>query len=237
MIQELTELTGFVEDMPVFGRIPTARVVSREFVPADCLVAEKLAITMGTPVVQIRRIRLSDGVPLSFDETYLPEDVGHKVMADDLEVVAAQLPPRGGLVEALIARDRTQSRELMARYHAQAWSEACSKPRGAGARTICIRCSAARAGAGDAQASCRLTRASAAAPVRALAEFCHADADVTGYVRSCVSFPPIPLKKSALGSAPGSPPGPGRRETRRPDRRPCSRSPRPRQAPASAPPQ
>jgi len=84
MIQELTELTGFVEDMQVLGRIPTARVVSREVVPADGLVADKLGIAPGTPVVQIRRIRLSDGVPLSFDETYLPEDVGRKVMGEDL---------------------------------------------------------------------------------------------------------------------------------------------------------
>jgi GntR family transcriptional regulator len=84
MIQDLTELTGFVEDMQVLGRIPTARVVGRDVVPADGLVAGKLAIALGTPVVQIRRIRLSDGVPLSFDETYLPEDVGRKVMADDL---------------------------------------------------------------------------------------------------------------------------------------------------------
>lgn len=84
MTQELTELTGFVEDMRVLGRIPTARVVSRDIVPADRLVADKLAIAVGTPVVQIRRIRLSDGVPLSFDETYLPEDVGRKIMTDDL---------------------------------------------------------------------------------------------------------------------------------------------------------
>lgn len=84
MVQELTELTGFVEDMLLLGRTPTARVVSREVVPADHLVAGKLAITASTPVVQIRRVRLSEGVPLSFDETYLPEGLGRKVMADDL---------------------------------------------------------------------------------------------------------------------------------------------------------
>lgn len=84
MVQDLTELTGFVEDMRLLGRIPTARVLGRDIVPADDVVADKLAITPGTPVVRIRRIRLSDGVPLSFDETYLPEDVGRKVMLDDL---------------------------------------------------------------------------------------------------------------------------------------------------------
>lgn len=35
MIQELTEFIGFVEDMRLLGRTPTARVVSRGVVPAD----------------------------------------------------------------------------------------------------------------------------------------------------------------------------------------------------------
>src|SRR5580700_4835406 len=82
--QELTELTGFVEDMRVLGRTPTARVLSREVVSAVPLVAEKLAVPAGTRVVRIQRVRLSDGVPLSFDETYLPEDLGRRIMTDDL---------------------------------------------------------------------------------------------------------------------------------------------------------
>jgi GntR family transcriptional regulator len=84
LVQELTELTGFVEDMRVLGRTPTARLLSRDVVPATPLVAEKLTVQAGTTVVQIRRVRLSDGVPLSFDETYLPEDLGRKVMTNDL---------------------------------------------------------------------------------------------------------------------------------------------------------
>jgi GntR family transcriptional regulator len=84
IIQDITELTGFVEDMRILGRTPTARVVSREVVAADQRVADRLAIIAGTSVVQIRRVRLSDGVPLSFDETYLPENLGRKIMADDL---------------------------------------------------------------------------------------------------------------------------------------------------------
>jgi GntR family transcriptional regulator len=84
MVQELTELTGFAEDMRVLGRTPTARVLGRGFIPAAPLVAEKLTVPVGTAVAQIRRVRLSDSVPLSFDETYLPEELGHKVMTDDL---------------------------------------------------------------------------------------------------------------------------------------------------------
>ena len=83
--QELTELTGFVEDMQVLGRHATAQVLDKKVVPASASVARQLALPYGTPVVQIHRVRLADGVPLSFDETYLPEALGRKVMADDLE--------------------------------------------------------------------------------------------------------------------------------------------------------
>lgn len=83
--QELTELSGFVEDMQVLGRTPTARLIDRRIVPASETVARHLALTAGTPVVRIERVRLADGVAISFDETYLPRDIGEKIMADDLE--------------------------------------------------------------------------------------------------------------------------------------------------------
>src|SRR5215469_15418826 len=68
--QELTELTGFVEDMHAVGRKPTARLLGREIVPADATVATQLALTRGERVIRIRRVRLADGIPLSFDETF-----------------------------------------------------------------------------------------------------------------------------------------------------------------------
>jgi GntR family transcriptional regulator len=84
LVQDLTGLTGFVEDMIAAGRTPSSRVLSRDVVRADPLIAEKLALKPGAPVVQIQRVRLADGVPLSFDETYLPEKLGRSVMAEDL---------------------------------------------------------------------------------------------------------------------------------------------------------
>jgi GntR family transcriptional regulator len=84
--QELTELTGFVEDMHIAGRRPTARVLGTQVVPATDKVARQLELTAGTLVVRIERVRLADGVPLSYDETYLPRDVGEKVLQHDLAV-------------------------------------------------------------------------------------------------------------------------------------------------------
>src|SRR5258705_9567941 len=84
--QELTELSGFVEDMHALGRKPTARVISKEVVTADTTVASHLALTKGERVGRIRRVRLADGVPLSFDETFLPWEIGKKIITNNLKV-------------------------------------------------------------------------------------------------------------------------------------------------------
>jgi GntR family transcriptional regulator len=83
--QELTELTGFVEDMQALGRHPAAKVLDQQIVPANQLVARHLALPQGAPVVRIQRVRLADRMPLSYDETYLPKELGEKVMADNLD--------------------------------------------------------------------------------------------------------------------------------------------------------
>jgi GntR family transcriptional regulator len=84
--QKLTELSGFVEDMRAVGRKPTARVISKEIVTADTTVAAQLELTKGQRVVRIRRVRLADGVPISFDETFLPLQIGKKIMTHNLKV-------------------------------------------------------------------------------------------------------------------------------------------------------
>src|SRR5258705_7879626 len=83
--QELTELTGFVEDMQALGRHATAKVLDQQVVAANQVVARQLALPQGASVVRIQRVRLADGMPLSFDETYLPKELGDKVVVDNLE--------------------------------------------------------------------------------------------------------------------------------------------------------
>ena len=82
---ELTELRGFAEDMVLLGRHPTARLLSKTIVSASKDVAANLELRQGEQVWRIERVRLGDGVPMSFDETYLPLDIGEKVVANDLE--------------------------------------------------------------------------------------------------------------------------------------------------------
>lgn len=83
--QHLTELSGFVEDMTALGRKPTARLLEKRPVQATREVARHLGVAAGTQVYRIERVRLADGVALSFDETYLPLELGEKIAANDLE--------------------------------------------------------------------------------------------------------------------------------------------------------
>jgi GntR family transcriptional regulator len=82
--QELTELTGFVEDMQALGRTPTTRLLDKCVVAADETVARHLALAPRTLVVRLQRVRLADDVAMSFDETYLPRELGAKVAENDL---------------------------------------------------------------------------------------------------------------------------------------------------------
>jgi GntR family transcriptional regulator len=84
--QELTRLTGFVEDMDAHGRKASARVLSQGVVTANAAVARQLGVIKGTQVMRIERVRLADSVPMSFDETYLPFEIGKQIVSNDLRI-------------------------------------------------------------------------------------------------------------------------------------------------------
>jgi len=84
--QDLTELTGFVEDMAALGHAATARLIDRNVVAADVQVARHFGLAVGTRVIRIRRVRLANGVGMSLDETYLPLEIGEKIVTHDLEL-------------------------------------------------------------------------------------------------------------------------------------------------------
>jgi GntR family transcriptional regulator len=83
---ELTKLSGFVEDMNAAGRRASARVLSQGVVSATARIAERLQLSRGTRVMRIERVRLADGLPVSFDQTYLPLALGRKIVLNDLRV-------------------------------------------------------------------------------------------------------------------------------------------------------
>jgi GntR family transcriptional regulator len=83
--QGLTELTGFVEDMQALGRRASARLIDKRIVNASEIVARQLSLMRGRKVVRLQRVRLADNLPVSFDETYLPLEIGKKIITNDLE--------------------------------------------------------------------------------------------------------------------------------------------------------
>jgi GntR family transcriptional regulator len=119
LTQPLTALTGFVEDMIAAGRAPTAQLVDKKLMAATALVARQLGVPEGEAVVRIRRVRLADGAPVSFDETYLPRALGVKIMQDDLEAepIFALLEDKYGiaLVEAEYRLEAVAAKGVIAR--------------------------------------------------------------------------------------------------------------------------
>ncbi|MEU6996014.1 GntR family transcriptional regulator [Streptomyces sp. NPDC046465] len=79
----LDRLTGLAETLHTHGEVVNqVRVADVVRPPGE--VARKLHVPDGGRVVHIERLRLLDGVPLSLDLTYLPEDIGAPLLAADL---------------------------------------------------------------------------------------------------------------------------------------------------------
>lgn len=70
--QILQGLTSFSEDMIERGFIPSSQLLSYEEVPASQIVANKLLIKHGEPVLRIERIRLADNVPMALETAFMP---------------------------------------------------------------------------------------------------------------------------------------------------------------------
>ncbi|MCF6334569.1 MAG: GntR family transcriptional regulator [Spirochaetales bacterium] len=84
--QELTALTGFVEDMLELGFTPSSQLLKTDQVAASSIVAKQLNLSPGDMVTYIERLRLADNIPLSFDTTWLPDSIGQKIVSNDLNI-------------------------------------------------------------------------------------------------------------------------------------------------------
>lgn len=71
MVQPLFKLTSFSEDMRMRGLTPGSQTLALEKIPASRVVGEKLALTPGSEVILLRRLRLADGNPMAIENAYL----------------------------------------------------------------------------------------------------------------------------------------------------------------------
>jgi DNA-binding GntR family transcriptional regulator len=69
------ELTSLYEDLVRSGQKPSTQMLEYKHIKADAKLAEKLAVSVGAPVLYLKRLRLADNVPVSILENYVPEDL------------------------------------------------------------------------------------------------------------------------------------------------------------------
>lgn len=68
------ELTSLFDDLEQGQKHPSTKLLSRDVIEADDHIAEVLSIPKGAPVLHVRRVRSSDGVPLAVLENFLPTE-------------------------------------------------------------------------------------------------------------------------------------------------------------------
>ncbi|MGV8409733.1 GntR family transcriptional regulator, partial [Pseudomonas aeruginosa] len=74
--QNVSTLQGLGESMTQMGYEVINRLHGLRYVPAGARVAERLRVEEGSPVCEIKRVRLVNREPVSLEVTYLPQALG-----------------------------------------------------------------------------------------------------------------------------------------------------------------
>ena len=69
--QQLSGLSSFSEDMERLGYKPGSRIVAFKSLQADALIAEKLHLALGDPVLKLKRLRTADAQNMAIETAYL----------------------------------------------------------------------------------------------------------------------------------------------------------------------
>jgi GntR family transcriptional regulator len=78
------ELTGFYENMLAMGIHPISQVLKQQVTAANSKVAASLGLPVGTPVVEIQRLRFVNKEPIVLVTTYLPYAICPGLLEADL---------------------------------------------------------------------------------------------------------------------------------------------------------
>lgn len=68
----LSGLTSFSEEIKHRGMRPFSRLLSFQTIPAPAKIAQKLNVSLDTPVYEMRRLRLADDQVLALETAYIP---------------------------------------------------------------------------------------------------------------------------------------------------------------------
>jgi len=75
---------SFEEEMEARGAKPTLRLLEIRTVPAEGVVAKRLEIPSGTPVICLKRQRFVDDQLVGYEIRYLPKRIGDALTADEI---------------------------------------------------------------------------------------------------------------------------------------------------------
>ena len=78
-------LMTFTQEMRRAGHVPTSRILTRRLRPSTAAEADRLGLAPRDPVVELRRVRLSDGRPMALETAILVGSTAPVVLGADLE--------------------------------------------------------------------------------------------------------------------------------------------------------
>ncbi len=82
--QLVQKLTGFYQDMVAQGYHPVTHVLKQHVIPASRPVADHLKIEVGTPVIEIIRLRFVENIPIVLVTSYITQSLCPDLVNDDL---------------------------------------------------------------------------------------------------------------------------------------------------------
>jgi GntR family transcriptional regulator len=85
LIQSLSRLNGFYDQMISQGILPSSRLLSGQEVLASAAVAQVLDLRIGEPLYKVVRLRLGGGVPLALETSFFPARLVPGLLDYDLE--------------------------------------------------------------------------------------------------------------------------------------------------------
>lgn len=83
-VQSLMRVEGFGEAMSGAGHETFSRVLGHRVMRAGASMSARLQLAAGAEVMEIRRQRFLDRNPISLDVTYVPVDIGKRLLKEDL---------------------------------------------------------------------------------------------------------------------------------------------------------
>ncbi len=85
LVQSLSHLSGFYDQMISQGIVPTSRLLGGEQILASAALAETLGLRIGEPIYKVVRLRLGGGVPLALETSCFPARLVPGLLEHDLE--------------------------------------------------------------------------------------------------------------------------------------------------------